>query len=58
MVNRVKPGQGSVWDYPPQLGDSGRRIRVVFGSLTLAYAGRARRVPDIAGPFKGGPWGW
>jgi uncharacterized protein (DUF427 family) len=56
--SRVEP----VWDYPrpPRLEDSDRRIKVVFGGVTLAYTGRAKRVPDIVGPFKGDPdaWGW
>ena len=37
------PGQESVWDYPrpPRLEDSERRIKVVFGGVTLAYTTRA-----------------
>ena len=40
------PGQESVWDYPrpPRLEDSGRRIKVVFGGVTLACTTRAWRV--------------
>ena len=39
-------GQESVWDYPrpPKLEDSERRIKVVFGGVTLAYTTRAKRI--------------
>jgi uncharacterized protein (DUF427 family) len=58
--SRVEPAQESVWDYPPRLEDSDRRIKVVFGGVALAYTGRAKRVPDIVGLFEGDPgtWGW
>jgi uncharacterized protein (DUF427 family) len=60
--SRVEPGPESMRDCPrpPRLEDSDRRIKVVFGGVTLAYTGRAKRVPDIVGPSKGGPgtWGW
>jgi uncharacterized protein (DUF427 family) len=46
---RVQPGPGqeSVWDYPrpPRLEDSEKRIKVVFGGVTLAYTTRASRKP-------------
>ena len=46
------PGQESVWDYPrpPRLEDSGRRIKVVFGGVTLAYTTRAKRVLETSHP--------
>src|SRR5947209_5934087 len=51
---RVKPGPGqeSVWDYPrpPGLEDSDRRIKVVFGGVTLAYTIRAKRVLETSHP--------
>jgi uncharacterized protein (DUF427 family) len=46
--SRVK----SVWDYPrpPRLEDSDRRIKVVFGGVTLAYTTRAKRVLETSHP--------
>ena len=46
------PGQESVWDYPrpPRVEDSGRRIKVVFGGVTLAYTTRAKRVLETSHP--------
>lgn len=51
---RVEPGPGqeSVWDYPrpPRLEDSDRRVKVVFGGVTLAYTTRAKRVLETSHP--------
>ena len=51
---RVEPGPGqeSVWDYPrpPRLEDSDKRIKVVFGGVTLAYTTRAKRVLETRHP--------
>ncbi len=51
---RVEPGLGqeSVWDYPrpPRLEDSDRRVKVVFGGVTLAYTTRAKRVLETSHP--------
>ena len=49
---RVEPGRESVWDYPrpPRIEDSNRRIKVVFGGVTLAYTSRARRVLETSHP--------
>lgn len=51
---RVEPGPGqeSVWDYPrpPRLEDSGKRVKVVFGDVTLAYTTRAKRVLETSHP--------
>ena len=46
------PGQESVWDYPrpPKLEDSERRVKVVFGGVTLAYTTRAKRVLETSHP--------
>jgi uncharacterized protein (DUF427 family) len=46
------PGQESVWDYPrpPRLEDSDKRIKVVFGGVTLAYTTRAKRVLETSHP--------
>jgi uncharacterized protein (DUF427 family) len=46
------PGQESVWDYPrpPRLEDSNKRIKVVFGGVTLAYTARAKRVLETSHP--------
>ncbi len=51
--SRVEPGQEeSVWDYPrpPRLERTQRRIKVVFGGVTLAYTTRARRVLETSHP--------
>src|SRR5918992_2826695 len=51
---RVEPGPGqeSVWDYPrpPRLEDSDKRIKVVFGGVTLVYTRRAKRVLETSHP--------
>src|ERR687885_2291134 len=51
---RVEPGPGqeSVWDYPrpPRLEDSNKRIKVVFGGVTLARTHRAKRVLETSHP--------
>jgi uncharacterized protein (DUF427 family) len=51
---RVEPGPGqeSVWDYPrpPQLENSNKRIKVVFGGVTLAYTRHAKRVLETSHP--------
>src|ERR1700752_4871391 len=46
------PGQESVWDYPrpPRLEPSARRIRVVFGGVTIADSTRALRVLETSHP--------
>jgi uncharacterized protein (DUF427 family) len=51
---RIEPGQGqeSVWDYlrPPSLEDVDKKIKVVFGGITLAYTTRAKRVLETSHP--------
>jgi uncharacterized protein (DUF427 family) len=49
---RINPGRESVWDYPrpPRLEDANRRIKVVFGGVTLAYTTRAKRVLETSHP--------
>ena len=51
---RIEPGSGqeSVWDYPrpPRLENSQRRIKVVFGGVTLAYTRCAKRVLETSHP--------
>jgi uncharacterized protein (DUF427 family) len=51
---RIMPGLGqeSVWDYPrpPRLEDSEKRIKVVFGEVTVAYTTRAKRVLETSHP--------
>ena len=46
------PGQESVWDYPrpPRLESTTRRIRVVFGGITIVDSTRARRVLETSHP--------
>jgi uncharacterized protein (DUF427 family) len=46
------PGQESVWDYPrpPRLEYTPRRIRVVFGGVTIADSTRALRVLETSHP--------
>lgn len=46
------PRQESVWDYPrpPRLEDSEKRVKVVFGGVTLAYTMRAKRVLETSHP--------
>jgi uncharacterized protein (DUF427 family) len=51
---RVEPGPGqeSVWDYPrpPRLEDVDKKVKVVFGGVTLAYTARAKRVLETSHP--------
>jgi uncharacterized protein (DUF427 family) len=51
---RVEPGPGqeSVWDYPrpPTLEDVDKKVKVVFGGVTLAYTTRAKRVLETSHP--------
>lgn len=51
---RIDPqrGQESVWDYPtpPRTEPAARRIRVVFGGLTIADTDRALRVVETGHP--------
>jgi uncharacterized protein (DUF427 family) len=46
------PGQESVWDYPrpPRLEPTPRRIRVVFGGVTIVDSTRALRVLETSHP--------
>src|SRR3712207_1657351 len=48
----MEPDQESVWDYPrpPRLEATSRRIKVVFGGVTLAYTTRAKRVLETSHP--------
>lgn len=48
----VGPGQESVWDYPrpPRLERFNRRIRVIFGGITIADTTRAWRVLETSHP--------
>ena len=47
-----EPGQESVWDYPrpPRLENVDKKIKVVFGGVTLAYTTRAKRVLETSHP--------
>ena len=51
---RIEPAQGqeSVWDYPrpPGLEDVDKKVKVVFGGVTLAYTTRAKRVLETSHP--------
>jgi uncharacterized protein (DUF427 family) len=51
---RVEPGPGqeSVWDYPrpPRLERVGKKVKVVFGGVTIAYTTRALRVLETSHP--------
>ncbi|OYT69874.1 MAG: hypothetical protein CFK52_12770 [Chloracidobacterium sp. CP2_5A] len=49
---RPQPGQESVWDYPrpPRLERSGKRLRVVFGGVTIADTTRGWRVLETSHP--------
>jgi uncharacterized protein (DUF427 family) len=51
---RIEPGLGqeSVWDYPrpPRLEDVNKKVKVVFGGVTLAYTRRAMRVLETSHP--------
>ncbi len=46
------PGQESVWDYtrPPRVEASSRRVRVVFGGITIADSRWAKRVLETSHP--------
>jgi uncharacterized protein (DUF427 family) len=46
------PGQESVWDYPrpPRVEPCRRRVRAVFGGVTVADSTTALRVLETAGP--------
>ena len=46
------PGQESVWDYPrpPRLERTGKKVKVVFGGVTIAYTTRALRVLETSHP--------
>jgi uncharacterized protein (DUF427 family) len=54
MIKRIEPGPGqeSVWDYPrpPRLEPTARRIRVVFGGVTIADTRAAYRVLETSHP--------
>ena len=51
---RIDPSQGqeSVWDYarPPGLEDVDKKVKVVFGGVTLVYTTRAKRVLETSHP--------
>ena len=51
---RIEPGRGqeSVWDYPrpPRLENVDKKVKVVFGGVTLAYTTRAKRVLETSHP--------
>ena len=51
---RIEPAQGqeSVWDYPrpPRIEDVDKKVKVVFGGVTLAYTTRAKRVLETSHP--------
>lgn len=53
-VHRIPPGPGqeSVWDYPrpPRVEPTSRRVRVVFGGVTIADTRRALRVLETSHP--------
>jgi uncharacterized protein (DUF427 family) len=50
----IEPGQGqeSVWDYPrpPRLEDVDKRVKIVFGGVTIACTTRAKRVLETSHP--------
>ena len=48
----MESARESVWDYPrpPRLEVTSRRIKVVFGGVTLAYTTRAMRVLETSHP--------
>ena len=52
---RIEPDQGleSVWDYPrpPRVEDVDKKVKVVFGGVTLAYTTRAKRVLETSHPL-------
>ncbi len=47
-----KPGQESVWDYPrpPRIEPEARRVRVMFGGVTIADSTDAMRVLETSHP--------
>jgi uncharacterized protein (DUF427 family) len=51
---RIEPRQGqeSVWDYPrpPHVENVDKKVKVVFGGVTLAYTTRAKRVLETSHP--------
>jgi uncharacterized protein (DUF427 family) len=51
---RIDPSQGqeSVWDYacPPGLEDVDKKVKIVFGGVTLVYTMRAKRVLETSHP--------
>ncbi len=51
---RVKPGPGqeSVWDYPrpPRMESVEKKVKVVFGGITIVYSLRAKRVLETSHP--------
>jgi uncharacterized protein (DUF427 family) len=51
---RIEPGQGqeSAWDYPrpPRLEAVDKKVKVIFGGVTLAYTTRAKRVLETSHP--------
>lgn len=51
---RIEPkeGQESVWDYPrpPRLEDTPKRIRILFGGVTLVDTRRAKRLLETSHP--------
>ena len=53
-IKRIETGLGqeSVWDYPrpPRLEDTTKRVRVVFGDVTIADTRRAKRVLETSHP--------
>lgn len=46
------PGQESVWDYPrpPRMEDVDKKVKAVFGGVTIAYTSRAKRVLETSHP--------
>lgn len=54
MKKRIEPGPGqeSVWDYPrpPRMEDVDKKVKVVFGGVTIAYTSRAKRVLETSHP--------
>jgi hypothetical protein len=35
QMNHVESGQKSVWDYPPRLEGTGKRVEVLFEDMTI-----------------------
>jgi len=50
--NSASEGQESVWDYPrpPRCESSSRRIKVVYGGVTIAESSRSVRVVETSHP--------